>query len=202
MYCTQTLRHVICTRVLRLILAASVYADLTILCGVIKGMSERDKLLKIWNQKLTAFYFQIYVKSKKKVIKKLLLFFCQILVKSQLFPPKKCLPKKFVVFCLNLVENKNISKVLTKRLRLFSRNLLVDCIFPLLLQPHESDYIHLVICSSELSPISVATLFEKVRLIVLSQSFSLICPFYGKKVPQINFCLAKHCLLSFIMITV
>ena len=135
LYCTQTLRQVICTRVLRLILAASVYADLTILCGVTKGLSQRDKLLKIWHQKLTAFYFQIYVKSKKKVVTKhSLVFFCQIKVKSQPFPPKKCIPKRFVVFCLNLVENKNINKVLTERLLLFSRNLLAECIFPLLLQ--------------------------------------------------------------------
>ena len=66
LYCTQTLRQVICTRVLRLILAASIYADLTILCGVTKGLSQRGKLLKIWHQKLIAFYFQIYLKSKKK----------------------------------------------------------------------------------------------------------------------------------------
>ena len=110
--------------------------------------------------------------------------------------------QKICCFCLNLVENKNINKVLTERLLLFSRNLLAGCICLLSLQTYESDYIHLVICSSELTPISVTTLFERVRLIALSQSVSLICPFYGKKVPQINFCWAKHCLLSFIIITV
>ena len=142
-------------------------------------------------------------RAKKKVVtKNSLLFFCQIKVKLQPFPPKKCLHKKFVVYCLNLVENKNINKILTERFLLFFRNLLPGCISPPSLQTYESDYIHLVICSSELTLISVTTLFERVRLIVLSQSFSLICPFYGKKVPQINFCLAKHSLLLFIMITV
>ena len=110
--------------------------------------------------------------------------------------------QKFVVFCLNLVDNKNINKVLTERLLLFSRSLLPGCISPLSLQTYGSDYTHLVICSSELTLISVTTLFEKVRLIVLLQTFSLICPFVGKKELQIDFCLAKHCLLSIIMITV
>ena len=97
--------------------------------------------------------------------------------------------KKLVSFCLNLVENKNINKVLTKRLLLFSRILLPGCISPLSLQTYESDYIHLVICGSELTLISVTTLFERVRLIVLSQSFSLICPFYGKKTATNKFLL-------------
>ena len=66
LFCTQTLRQGICIRVLRLILAASVYANLTILCGVTKGLSQRGTLLKILHQKLTAFYFQIYVQSKTK----------------------------------------------------------------------------------------------------------------------------------------
>ena len=69
--------------------SSNCYADLIILCGVTRSLSHTGKLLKILHQKLTAFYFQIYAKNKKKVVtKNLLLFFCQIKIKPQPFPQK------------------------------------------------------------------------------------------------------------------
>ena len=69
------LRPVICTRVLRLILAASVYADLTILCGVTKGLSQRGKLLKILHQKQLLFTLNLCEEKKKGCHQKFIAFF-------------------------------------------------------------------------------------------------------------------------------
>ena len=71
----QTLKQVICTRVLRLILAASVYADLTILRGVTKGLSQKRKLLKILHRNSLLFTLNLCEEQKQRVSPKINCFF-------------------------------------------------------------------------------------------------------------------------------
>ena len=92
LYCTQTLRQVICTRVLRLILAASVYADLTILCGVTKGLSQRKR-----TRQASKNFWKKEKQASKNLAPETLCFLLSNLCEEQ----KKGCHQKFIAFFLS-----------------------------------------------------------------------------------------------------